>query len=175
MPADDFCKIIVPCAIRPLSRSRGAARRGGVGVAFSTVRFPGVKERFSAGRGFILQQLPLHPSSRLGRGASSSASRIGRLRFYRSRHSILQICYYCRLVQTFTPANAQIAQQSRANYRISHARISRTYDILIDARCANLTPTDSRPSEESLLADSRLLLIIKSANALYETFIDQSD
>lgn len=39
-------------AIRPLSCSRG-----GIGAAFLAVRFPGVKERFSAGRGFILQQL----------------------------------------------------------------------------------------------------------------------
>lgn len=97
-------------AIRPLSRCRGdvgATRR------FSAVRFSGeLKERFSAERGFILQQLH---ASFLAIGAwCSSASRIGRLRFYRSRHSILQICYYYRLVQTFTSANAQITQQSRA-------------------------------------------------------------
>lgn len=48
-----FAKLLCR-AIRPLSRIRG-----GVGAtrAFSAVHFSGVKERFSAGRGFILQQL----------------------------------------------------------------------------------------------------------------------
>lgn len=79
----------------------------------------------------------MHPSSRLGRGGSS-ASRIGRLRFYRSRHSILQICYYYRLVQTFTPANAQITQQSLTGELLNLAYTSRTSDILIDGGHTNL-------------------------------------
>lgn len=108
-----FAKIIVPCDPPFVALPR--RRRSHPGVVSGS--FFGRQRAIL--RGFILQQLH---ASFLAIGAwCSSASRIGRLRFYRSRHSILQICYYYRLVQTFTPANAQITQQLRAGELLNFA------------------------------------------------------
>lgn len=105
--ANDFCKIIVPCDPSFVAFTR---RRKSRPADFQQVRFSSVKERFCRARIYFAIVTCILP--RDWGVVASSVSRIGRLRFYRSRHSILQICYYYRLVQTFMPTNAQITQQS---------------------------------------------------------------